>query len=104
MKKICILCPDADVVAARENSRVIFNKDPKDLVIPPFFNKDKVISDYLSIPVSETGQLPATHWFCFLNTIDEMYQKVVDNSKYSTIELSGPKEFLEKWNLQIIKS
>jgi len=103
MKKLCILCPDADVVAARENSRVIFNKDPKDIVLPPIFNKDKAISDYLIIPTSETGQLPATYWFCFINTTDDMAQKIINNNKYSTIEESGPKEFLEKWNLQIIK-
>lgn len=103
MKKICILCSDADVILARENTRKIFEKDIKTLELPSFFNKDKIIHDYLSIPVSQTGQLPTTHWFCFLNTNDETYDKIMGNVIYSIIEESGPKEFLEKWNLQIIK-
>jgi hypothetical protein len=101
--KICILCKDEDVVLARENSRKVFNTHPKEVALPPIFKKDKVIQDYLVIPTSETGELPATHWFCFMNTNEESYQKIVNNSLYSTIEEAGPKEFLEKWNLKIIK-
>ena len=101
--KICILCKDEDVVAARENSRQVFNTDPKELSLPFLFKKDKVIQDFLAIPTSETGELPTTHWFCFMNTNEESYQKIVNNSLYSIIEEAGPKEFLEKWNLKIIK-
>jgi hypothetical protein len=103
MKRICILCDDSNIDSARENTRKIFNTTAKTLNIPLGFPADKIIQDYLSIPVSETGKEPVQKWFCFMNTNDEAYKKILDNNKYSIIEESGPKEFLEKWNLTIIK-
>ena len=103
MKRICILCDNSNIDLARENTRKIFNTTEKTFSIPIRLPADKVIQDYLHIPVSETGKQPVEKWFCFMNTNDESYQKIIDNNKYSIIEESGPKEFLEKWNLKIIK-
>ena len=103
--RICILCDDSNVELARENSKVIFSPIIDRNNIHPIIKKIKenITPDYLSVPLSESGERPATHWFCFMNVDDEGYNKITNNSKYSTIEESSPKEFLEKWNLKIIK-
>ena len=107
--RICILCEDSKVDLARQNSKAInANKVkpevPKGLTA---FKERLGIADkeyqHLSIPVSETGQLPATHWFCFMNVNEEGYQKMLAVQEHSIYEEMGPKEFLEKWNLKIIK-
>lgn len=105
---VCILCADEDVELARENSKVIY---PGSLIQPyegtpkpnPIREKFDLTHKHLRIPVSETGQLPATHWFCYLSTDQDGYDKLVSNAKYSTIEVSGPKEFLVKCGLMIIR-
>lgn len=103
--RICILCNDSNIELARENSKVIFSPIEEKKDLHPMIKKIKesITPDYLSIPLSESGEKPITHWFCFMNVDDEGYQRILDNSKYSTIEESSPKEFLEKWNLKIIK-
>ena len=56
-----------------------------------------VNKNVMKIPCSSTGEEPATHWFCKMNYI---YAK----KNLSIMELEiGPKEFLNKWNLKIIK-
>lgn len=104
--KLCIMCDDANVEKARENSKDVFTKSEQ--VIHPMMQafKDSLPDQskkHLSIPLSETGKLPATHWFCFVNVDDDGYQKLLSVQQHSIIEQSGPKEFLTKWNLQIIK-
>ncbi len=107
--KICILCENSSVELARENSKNVFPKpEPQPKV--SFFQSEtlkekypNMVKDHLGIPCSSSGELPATHWFCFMNVDDETYNKIIGNAKYSVIEQSGPKEFLEKWNLKIIK-
>jgi len=102
--KICILCPDSEIGLARQNTKRIFKNDGE-LSIKDIKTKEihTYPINYIGIPVSESGSLPATHWFCFLNTDDETYNKIVAICKYSTIESCGPKQFLEKWNLKIIE-
>jgi hypothetical protein len=85
MKRICILSTDANVSEAREIAKEITN------------------SKTLSTPASETGEEPATHWFCCLSTTDEGHQKLLALQKNSVIEESAPKIFLSKWKLKIIK-
>jgi len=104
--KLCIICDDANVTKARENSKDIFTKVEQDIhpLIRGF--KDSLSEEskqHLSIPLSETGKQPATHWFCFCNVDDAGYQKLLSVQEHSIIEQSSPKEFLAKWNLQIIK-
>jgi hypothetical protein len=107
--RICILCEDSKVELARQNSKAISNNKvksdiPKGVIA---FKERLGISNtefqHLSIPVSETGQLPATHWFCFMNVDEEGYQKILAVQEHSVYEESAPKEFLEKWNLKIIR-
>jgi hypothetical protein len=107
--RICILCEDSKVELARQNSKALNSNQvkpevPKGLTV---FKERLGIADkeykHLSIPVSETGKLPATHWFCFMNVSEEGYKKMLDVQEHSVYEEMGPKEFLEKWNLQIIR-
>jgi len=109
--KICILCEDSKVELARENAKKIMGNQEKSVVPPnPLISRIKEFFDlpetgsHLRIPCSESGSLPATHWFCFMNVTEEGYRKVLSVQEHSAIEESSPKEFLKKWNLQIIKS
>lgn len=55
----------------------------------------------LHIPVSESGELPATYWFCCLTT--NSYVGILSLKKHTIMEESGPKTFLEKYNLKVIR-
>ena len=108
--RICVLCEDSKVELARENSKKILKPSSVERSNPmPIISTIKrnlnlpQESGHLRIPVSETGNLPATHWFCFLNVTEAGYAKLKSVQEHSVIEESGPKEFLEKWNLKIIK-
>lgn len=107
--RIYILCEDSKIELARENSNKVFpiqeNKEihPKLAQIKENLGLNSQTL-HLRIPVSATGNLPVTHWFCFLNASEETYAKIMEIREYSTVEESGPKEFLEKWNLKIINS
>lgn len=104
--RVCILCEDKNIKEARENSKNLFPIN-KSEVNMSFFSqkiKDSLPKEHLSIPLSQSGELPATHWFCFISTNEESLSKMRNNALYSIIEESSPKEFLEKWNLKIIKS
>jgi len=102
--KLCILCEDSKVELARENSKDVLVTNNKPFIHPGLrAYKETLPKGHLSIPVSETGQLPATHWFCFINVDQTGYDKLLSVQEYSIIEESGPKEFLSKWNLKIIK-
>jgi hypothetical protein len=80
--RVCILCEESKVVQAREKMK-----------------RDNI----LSIPCSETGELPATHRFCCIATDERGAQELLSKAEITTMEISGPKEFLTKWNLKIIK-
>lgn len=85
MKRLCILCEDSVIEKARERANSFLN------------------ADVLKIPLSESGNNPATHWFCFLHVPDEMHIKFLEMQENSIIEESGPKEFLSKYKLKIIR-
>jgi hypothetical protein len=85
MKKLSILCEDSVVEQARERAKSFMGVD------------------VLKIPLSKDGKEPATHWFCFLNTTEEGYAKFMEMQKYTIIEENGPKDFLKKYKLKIIK-
>lgn len=58
----------------------------------------------LKIPVSPNGELPATHWFCTMAGEESKINAIYEKRKLSVMELNiGPKEFLDKWNLKIIR-
>jgi hypothetical protein len=56
----------------------------------------------LTIPCSESGELPATHRFCCIATDQKGVDDLLNKAEITTMEISGPKEFLTKWNLKII--
>jgi hypothetical protein len=80
--RICILCEESKVSQAREKMK-----------------RDSI----LTIPCSESGELPATHRFCCIATDERGAQELLSKAEITTMEISGPKEFLTKWNLKIIK-
>ncbi len=62
-----------------------------------------VLGNPLRIPLSSDGKEPVTHWFCTLKVTEDGYSQIMNLKKFSIIEVMGPKEFLQKWNLKIIK-
>lgn len=85
MKRICILCENQVVEQARERAKSFLHVD------------------VLKIPLSKSGKFPTTHWFCFLQTTEEGYSKLLEMQKYTIIEESGPKDFLNRNKLKIIR-
>lgn len=86
MRRLCILCDDENVEKARERVKTFLN------------------ADVLNIPVSGTGNFPATHWFCHLQSTEDGYAKFMEMQKYTIIEEGGPKNFLSKRNLKVIRN
>jgi hypothetical protein len=82
--RVCILCEEEKVSQIR---------------------KERKNENILNIPCSATGELPATHRFCCIATTEERAADIIANAdaNYVSVESIGPKEFLEKWNLKIIK-
>jgi hypothetical protein len=85
MKRLNILCENTKIVEARAKTKEIMN------------------SDVLITPLSKNGKAPVTHWFCSLNVNEEGYQKIMGIQEHSIIEEGSPKDFLKKWELQIVK-
>ena len=79
--RVCILCEESKVLQVREKMK-----------------SDNV----LTIDLSPTGELPATHKFCVMAMPDDKAQKLIDSAELTIIEAMGPKEFLEKHNLKKI--
>jgi hypothetical protein len=80
--RINILCEDSKVEQARTN----------------FGDKN-----ILTIPLSESGQKPATHWYCVMVVTQEKADELMAKKQLTEMEISSPKDFLQKWNLRIIK-
>ena len=57
----------------------------------------------LKIKCSPTGELPVTHYFCTMAVSQEKANQLMSMQELTTMEISGPKEFLQKWDLKIIK-
>jgi hypothetical protein len=108
--RICILCEDSKVDLARENGKSLSDNttENKSTLHPKLVQIKETLkisegSAHLRIPLSESGNLPATYWFCFMNTTEDGYSKLLTVQEHSIIEENNPKEFLEKWNLKIIR-
>lgn len=100
--RVCIICEDKNIEEARKNSKNIFPAEKTSVKIPESMMPKNTVT-HLATPCSSTGQLPTTHWFCFISCDKSTYERIVDNSIYSTIEEASPKEFLERWNLKVIR-
>lgn len=78
----------------------ILTEDSKVIQVREEMGDDNI----LKIPVSPTGQPPATHWFCSMAGEESKMMAIYTKQKLSIMELNiGPKEFLNKWNLKLIK-
>jgi len=80
--RVCIICEESKVEEVRKKTK-----------------RESI----LTIPCSESGELPVTHLFCCVATDERGAQKLLSQAEITTMEISGPKEFLAKWNLKIIK-
>ena len=100
--RICILCENKNIEAARLNSKNIFPAEKTNTDLPDRF-KDGLPKTHLHIPCSPTGEGEPTHWFCFMSTDNATYERIVNNSLYSEVEESSPKEFLQKWGVKVIR-
>lgn len=80
--RICILCEDSKLAQVREK-----------------MGKKNI----LTIPVSETGQNPATHWFCTMAVTEEKANSFLEKKELTEMEIAHPREFLTERNLKIIK-
>jgi len=54
-------------------------------------------------PLSSTGELPATHMYCVLHLNEDRIEKYLAIQEHTIMEVSELEEFLQKWNLKIIK-
>jgi hypothetical protein len=104
--RLCILCENENVVEARKRSAgVLPKRESADRIIELKKKKDPEFSvDHLTIPLSETGELPATHWFCFVNVNETTYQEMLASQLHTIIEEAVPSEFLERHGLKKIKT
>ena len=80
--RICILCEESKLIQVREK-----------------MGNDNI----LKIECSPTGELPATHYFCVMAVTQQKADSLLAKRELTTMEISEPKDFLEKHNLQIIK-
>jgi hypothetical protein len=83
--RICIICEDKWVEEVRESSKDI---------IPGHNN--------LSIPLSPTGELPATHWLCVCSVNEEIWKKFEERRKHTQMYQSLPSVLLEELKLKRI--
>lgn len=108
--KVCVLCEDSKVDHVRKSAKSFFYGDAEPVQVAPKSGFLAALSGLrsekgiLSIPVSESGQLPATHWFCVFSTSEDKFARIASEAKeYLDSESCMPNEFLEKRNLKIIK-
>jgi len=80
--RICILCDASKVEEARQKQ-----------------DNDNI----LKIELSPSGEKPATHYFCTMVVDQKKADKLMAKKEFTTMEISEPKDFLEKHNLKIIK-
>lgn len=99
--KICILCEDQWVSAARTKAVDVLPKLSQQATAAlSFLGKGE--PSHLKIPLSPTGELPATHWFCSIKVDETTYQKMLAAQQHTIIEEAVPSEFLEKHGLKRI--
>jgi hypothetical protein len=104
--RLCILCEDAKLVEARERSVDFLPKIAavaRAIEIKKKYDPEFSI-EHLNTPLSETGEFPATHWFCFVNVNETTYQEMIASQLHTIIEEAVPSEFLERHGLKKIKT
>jgi hypothetical protein len=84
MKSICILCESSKLTEANALAKIITG------------------SEILKTPLSPKGEAPATHYFTYIKTTDEGYERLLGLQSLCTIEESGLKVFLKKQKLEVV--
>jgi hypothetical protein len=87
--RVCILATDENVETVRATAK---NNVPQLADLP-----------VLTIPVSATGEMPVTHWFCNFLVSEETYTKLQEIKVLSEMEVTSTNNFLKDRNLKIIK-
>jgi hypothetical protein len=80
--KICILCEESKVQQVRQKMKN---------------------NNILKIPLSPTGEFPATHKMCVMRVSDERGRQILDLAELTIMEEIEPSDFLEKHNLKEIR-
>lgn len=84
--RVTIVCEDKYLTEVREKAKLLLPNQTT-----------------LKTPLSESGRLPATHWFCTCYLTNEGFKKLIDLKNYSMIYSETPKRVLKEINLKIIK-
>jgi hypothetical protein len=80
--RICILCDASRIEEARQKE-----------------GNNKI----LTIELSQSGEKPATHYFCTMVVDQKKADKLMAKKEFTIMEIAEPKDFLEKHNLKMIK-
>jgi hypothetical protein len=80
--RICILCDASRIEEARQKE-----------------GNNKI----LTIELSQSGEKPATHYFCTMVVDQKKADKLMSKKEFTIMEIAEPKDFLEKYDLKIIK-
>lgn len=86
---ICILATNENVEEVRA----------KGIEVLPQFSGHRL----LGTPVSPTGLMPPTHWFCSFSVTPETFEKLMAVKNLSEMEESSSKSFLKERNLKQIR-
>jgi hypothetical protein len=87
--RLCILATDENVEAVRTTAKTNI---PSLADLP-----------VLTIPVSASGEMPATHWFCNFLVSKETHSKLMELKSLSEMEFASTSNFLKDRDLKIIK-
>jgi hypothetical protein len=80
--RICILCDASRIEEARQKE-----------------GNNKI----LTIELSQSGEKPATHYFCTMVVDQKKADKLMAKREFTIMEIAEPKDFLEKHNLKMIR-
>jgi len=84
MKRITILCEDQYINDVRETAKSILKHG------------------VLKTPLSETGELPISHWICVLHVNDEKYNNLISLKDKSIMVEKSARDVLKEFNLKKI--
>ena len=62
-----------------------------------------ICNKILTIELSQSGEKPATHYFCTMVVDQKKADKLMAKREFTIMEIAEPKDFLEKHNLKMIK-
>jgi hypothetical protein len=82
-----IVCEDRHVEEVRESSQALIQSKAN-----------------MRIPLSPTGNLPATHWMCVLYVTEEGRERLSSLRKHSIIAKASPKFVLSELGLKTINN